>query len=67
MKVFVGSNTDYVEAKSDGKGSIDLSIRTTSSDRKVVLMTAKLNEDSLSKLIANLILLKSKIANEQER
>ena len=66
MKVYVGkSNSEYVEAKQDGKGCIDLSIRTTPSDKKTVVITAKLNEDSLSKLIANLILLKSKIANEE--
>lgn len=65
MKVFVGkNNTDYIEAKQDGKGGVDLSIRT-SADKKAFVITAKLNDDSLAKLIANLILLKSKIANEE--
>ncbi len=66
MRVFVGKgNSEYVEAKQDGKGNVDLSIRTTPSDKKTVVITAKLNQDSLGTLIANLILLKSKIANEE--
>lgn len=65
MKVFVGSTSDFIELKPDGRGNIDISIRT-SSDKKITMITAKLNEDSLGKLIANLILLKSKISNEQK-
>jgi hypothetical protein len=66
MKVFVGSTSDFIELKPDGKGNLDISIRTSSSDKKITMITAKLNEDSLGKLIANLILLKSKISNEQK-
>jgi hypothetical protein len=61
MKVFVGeSNGEYVEVKPDGRGSVDLSIRT-SVEKKTLVVTAKLDSDSLDKVIANLILLKSKV------
>lgn len=59
-----GNNSEYIELDPDGKGNLDLSIRTSASDRRAILITAKLNPDVLDKLIANLILLKSKISNE---
>lgn len=66
MKVMLEKGTsEYVEAKLDGSGKLDLSIRTLASDRKAVLITAKLDDDQLGKLIANLILLKSRLANEE--
>jgi hypothetical protein len=68
MKVMVGkTNAEYIEAKLDGSGKLDLSIRTHTSDKKAVLITAKLDTDQLDKLIANLILLKSKALNEEVR
>jgi hypothetical protein len=57
-------NTEYVETRPDGKGNLDLSIRTVASDRKVIMITAKLSSDNLDKLISNLISLKSRMINE---
>jgi hypothetical protein len=64
MKIYVGKNSsEYVEAKTDGRGSVDLSIRT-SVEKKIMLITAKMDVDSLDKLIAHLIVLKTKIMAE---
>jgi hypothetical protein len=66
MKVFVSDNiSDFIESKPDGRGNVDLSIRTYADSKKIVAITAKLDADRLDKLIANLILLKSKILSEK--
>lgn len=57
-------NSEYVETRIDGKGGLDLSIRTVASDKKVIMITAKLSQDNLDKLISNLISLKSRMVSE---
>jgi len=67
MKVFIDKeNSDYVEIKEDEKGNVNFSIRTKKNDNTNIIITAKLNEDILDKIIANLILLKSRNANEKK-
>lgn len=64
MKIYIDKdNYDYLEIKSDGSGNIDLSIRTTQSEKNMII-TAKLNQHAIDKLIANLVLLKAKSTNE---
>ncbi len=65
LKVYLDKNIEYIETKPDGNGNLDLSIRTVSSDKKVVLITAKLSQDHLDKFIANLIFLKSRMISEE--
>ena len=66
MKVFIDrENSDYVEIKNDGAGSVDLSIRTKKDSNSSIIITAKLNDEVLDKLITNLIILKSRAINEK--
>ena len=66
MKIYVDKDaSDYIETKSDGRGSVDLSIRAKADNSSSVIITAKLNSDVLDKVIANLILLKSRTLNEK--
>lgn len=66
MKVYI-DGSDYIEAKNDGRGSVDLSIRTSSNEKKSIIITAKLDSEVLDKLISNLIILKSKVISEEKR
>jgi hypothetical protein len=67
MKVFLDKDSsDYIEVKNDNRGSVDLSIRTSSDLSSSIIITAKLNQDVLDKFIANLILLKSRALVEEE-
>jgi len=67
MKIIVDRNSfDYIEVKGDGRGSVDLSIRAKSDKSSSVVITAKMSPDILDKVIANLILLKSRSLNEKE-
>jgi hypothetical protein len=60
MKIFLDvENQEYLEVKSDDEGNVDLSLRTNDSSRGIII-TAKLKQDILDKLIANLILLKTR-------
>ena len=59
-------SSDYIEVKNDSKKSVDLSIKTNTEDKKSIILTAKLDGDVLDKLIANLILLKSRIPHVKE-
>jgi len=66
MKVYVDKDTsDYIQAKGDGRGSVDLSIRAKADGSSSVVITAKLSPDVLDKIITNLILLKSRALNEK--
>jgi hypothetical protein len=66
MKVYIDKdNHDYIEIKKDNDGNVDLSIRTKKDKKTGLVITAKLDLDSLDKIIANLILLKSRIVNEK--
>ena len=65
MKIFI-DGSDYIEAKTDGLGSVDLSIRASSDDKSSLIITAKLNSELLDKFITDLIILKSKIPSEQK-
>lgn len=61
MKIYVDENrSDYIEVKEDGRGSVDISIRAKV-DTSNVIITAKMNSESLDKVIAQLILLKSRV------
>lgn len=66
MRVFIDKdNGDYVEAKTDGAGNVNLSIRTKKDTNASIIITAKLNDQVLEKLITNLVILKSKVVNEK--
>jgi hypothetical protein len=66
MKVYVDKETsDYIETKDDGKGSVDISIRAKTDSLSSVIITAKMNSEVLDKVIANLILLKSKVISHE--
>jgi len=67
MKMYLDKeSSDYIEVKNDSKKSVDLSIKTNTEDKKSIILTAKLDGDVLDKLIANLILLKSRIPHVKE-
>ncbi len=66
MKVYVDKDSsDYIETKEDGRGSVDISIRAKTDQSSTVIITAKMNSDVLDKVIANLILLKSKVISDE--
>lgn len=66
MKVYVDKNSsDYIEVKRDGRGSVILSIRAKTTDTTNVLISAKMDPDTLDRVIANLILIKSRIIHEK--
>ena len=66
MKVYLDQETsEYIETKNDGMGSVDLSIRTSTGRDNSIIITAKLDDDILDKLISNLILLKSRLPHEK--
>jgi hypothetical protein len=68
MKIMLDrKESDYLEIKQDNGGKLDLSIRTTNAERKSLIITAKLDFDAVDKIIANLILLKTKMTNEQKK
>lgn len=67
MKVYIDKeSSDYIETREDGKGSVDISIRAKTDNLSSVIITAKMNSDVLDKLIANLILLKSKVIIDEQ-
>ena len=67
MKIYVDKNSsDYIEISEDRLGSVDLSIRTKTNSRKSIIVTAKVSSDSLDKLISGLVILKSRLSDEQE-
>jgi len=66
MKVLIDKDSsDYIEIREDGKGNVDFSIRTTKEDGSSLIITAKLDNDIVDKVVANLILLKSRNPNEK--
>ncbi len=59
------NSNDYVELKKQKDGIVDLSIRTSTEAKSTIIITAKLNQENLDKMLAHLMLLKAEVKNEK--
>lgn len=68
MKIFTDyDDKDYISIEPDGRGNINLSIRTTKDSKNNVIITSNITLDILDKIIAGMLSVKNKVIGFEKK